>query len=865
MKKTIKRWRLPVYLVLLVISNLVSYQYRTQPHPEEDQRSVVLDRDVTMAFRDHVAKNDLDTEDILPVILLHGSPMAGRTFNGFPELMDERRRVLIVDLPGFGGSLHQVADYSVAAHADYVHTFMAKEGIERAHILGYSQSGGVGIHLADAAPEKVASLTMMSAIGVQELELLGDYGLNQAVYSAQLAVFWGLYYLTPHMGLLDRALLNYPYARNFKDTDQRPLREMLLNYEGPMLIVQGREDTQVPLAAAEEHARIVPQAETFYYGGGHIAALIEPELILPSTEAFWRKVERGEGVSRASASPERLRAAERPFVREAFSGPGLFVIMALIAIAVQASEDLALIGAGLLVSKGVLGLLPALAACYVGMVLGDCYIYLLGRFFGRRALRKRPLRWFISQKKVDKQSHRFKENMFQLIFTSRFIPGARVAVYFAAGMLRTGFFRFTFIQALAALIWVPLLVGVSALFGQAFLEWFEGHKNLALVSIVLVIVLLWILLHKVVPLVTWRGRRMFLSSWYRRTRWEFWPRWMFYPPVVIFMIGQMIKYRSWRMILVANPGMMYGGFARESKHTIFEDLQGAGEPLLPWTQIPVSGTIAERMECLGELGKPYPLVLKPDIGYRGQGVGIVGNEEEAIAYLNTCPVDVVAQPMVQGVEFGVFYIRHPDESTGRVTSITGKDFPVLVGDGERTIEELILTHDRAICMAPFFMEQFGERVFDVPDAGDVVPLTQLGTHCRGAIFLDRSDLLTPELEAEIDRISQCYEGFYLGRYDLCASSEEDFKAGRGLKILELNGLTAESAHIYDPKHSVFYGWKTVIGQWRKAFSIAAANRAAGHKPDSYRELFKIFREFFTETNDYEAPISESMIFGKDES
>ena len=51
------------------------------------------------------------------------------------------------------------------------------------------------------------------------------------------------------------------------------------------------------------------------------------------------------------------------------------------------SEDLTLISAGLLARDGVIGLAPAIAACAVGVYVGDLGLWGLGRFFGRRVLR----------------------------------------------------------------------------------------------------------------------------------------------------------------------------------------------------------------------------------------------------------------------------------------------------------------------------------------------------------------------------------------------------------------------------------------------------------------------------------------------
>ena len=59
----------------------------------------------------------------------------------------------------------------------------------------------------------------------------------------------------------DHYLLAISYARNFYDSDQRPLREILARYERPMLVLHGKRDALVPVEAAVEHARIVPQAQ----------------------------------------------------------------------------------------------------------------------------------------------------------------------------------------------------------------------------------------------------------------------------------------------------------------------------------------------------------------------------------------------------------------------------------------------------------------------------------------------------------------------------------------------------------------------------------------------------------------------------
>ena len=105
-------------------------------------------------------------------------------------------------------------------------------------------------------------------------------------------------------------------------------------------------------------------------------------------------------------------------------------------------------------------------------------------------------------------------------------------------------------------------------------------------------------------------------------------------------------------------------------------------------------------------------------------------------------------------------------------------------------------------------------------------LVELGTHARGAIFLDGARWNTPELAEAIEELSQGFEGFYFGRYDVRGASFEAIARG-DFHVLELNGVTAEETHVYDPSHSLLYAWKTLMAQWSTAFTVARKNLRQG--------------------------------------
>jgi hypothetical protein len=297
-----------------------------------------------------------------------------------------------------------------------------------------------------------------------------------------------------------------------------------------------------------------------------------------------------------------------------------------------------------------------------------------------------------------------------------------------------------------------------------------------------------------------------------------------------------------------NPGMpAASGLVGHSKVAILRGLVGAGDRIATWAEI-APGALAERnaavQRFMVEQVLTFPVVLKPDAGERGTGVVIARTQEEVETVLRAESGVLVAQAYVPGVEFGVFYIRRPGADRGEIFAITDKQMVHVRGDGRRTLEALILADDRAVGMARFFLAKFADRLGEIPAAGQTVALSELGTHCRGALFLDGSHLVTPALSAAVDAVSRTYDGFHFGRYDLRSDSVDAFQAGQ-FKVIELNGVTSEATSMYDPRHSVWFGWMTLCRQWRLAFEIGAANRRAGARLWRVGEIFQLLRQHRT--------------------
>ena len=377
-------WAVIMYVGLLIWSGVYRYN-RPEPALPPDRKAILvnaiegdtaLERKIRFTYKDY----ERNEQEKLPVVMVHGSPGSAGAFDGLAKLLNGRR-IVSVDLPGFGTSEMDIPDYSIDAHAKYLAELMDQLEIEKAHFVGFSLGGGVIMHLYENEPGKVESVSFVASIGVQEYELLGDFYANRIVHAGQLALFWGLKELTPHFGIFDG--MAYSYARNFYDTDQRPLRRILQKIDKPFQIIHGKQDPLVPVEAAREHARIVPQSEYHELDDDHFFVFLRPELIDEKLKDFWNSVESGTAKTRAAADPKRIEQSKLPMENKILRaiGPTAFVFFLLLVFVVFLNEDFAFVLGGILAAQGRFGLLFAIVACVFGSWLSVIVLTLLGRKF----------------------------------------------------------------------------------------------------------------------------------------------------------------------------------------------------------------------------------------------------------------------------------------------------------------------------------------------------------------------------------------------------------------------------------------------------------------------------------------------------
>jgi hypothetical protein len=327
---------------------------------------------------------------------------------------------------------------------------------------------------------------------------------------------------------------------------------------------------------------------------------------------------------------------------------------------------------------------------------------------------------------------------------------------------------------------------------------------------------------------------------------EFWPDWLFYFPVAVHWIALGLRYGDFMLPTAVNPTITAGGLCGESKSEILDQVNGPVRDLLGRyaTVAAEPGAVAAAEAAMLAAGVGYPAVAKPDVGCNGTGVRLIEGRDHLALYLTEFPLGerIVLQELIaDDGEAGLFYVRHPDEPAGRITSVTLKHAPMVKGDGRSTLEQLILADPRAGRVSHLYLPRLARRLREVPRQGQIVRLVFVGNHCKGSIFEDGTHLVTPALTAAVERIARAVPDFHFGRIDVRFTSMASLLRGEGFRILEINGAGSEATHIWDPRTSLRQAWRAQFLHYGAAFRIGAANRARGRRPAKFRSVYALWR------------------------
>lgn len=317
---------------------------------------------------------------------------------------------------------------------------------------------------------------------------------------------------------------------------------------------------------------------------------------------------------------------------------------------------------------------------------------------------------------------------------------------------------------------------------------------------------------------------------------------MFYVPLIPYYIYRAIRARHLVFYLAVNPAIKYSGNGTESKYKTIQLIPYEFRPKT--ILIPVLQDFEITRQLVRSSSIKYPLIAKPDIGFRGYLVKKIDNENELKAYLERNDVDIIIQEFIDYKnECGILYSRLPNQKKGEISSITLKKFLTIIGDGTSTLSELIANDKRAYLYQDLLKNIHKEAMNTILKKNEEKVLTVIGNHSKGTQFLNGNHLICNELRNTLDSINKQIDGWFYGRLDIKYDTFEKLKQGEDFKILEINGIISEPTHIYDAQGATYFdALKSIKNHWNKMNKIARINHEEFNV--SYPKVIPYLKDIF---------------------
>jgi pimeloyl-ACP methyl ester carboxylesterase len=235
-----------------------------------------------------------------PVVFIHG--LAGCWQNWLENLpaAGEHRRVVALDLPGFGNSEMPAGDISITNYAETVDAVCEQLELGPVAAVGNSMGGFTAAELAIRHPERVERLVLVDAAGIS----IADLRRQPILTLARLLTVNASSPARERATLLRRRARHLAFRAVMRHPTRMPLdllaaqgtgtakpgfilamdalisydfRERLGEIGCPALVVHGKEDGLVPTADAEEFVRLIPQARVLLLDDtGHVPMMERP-------------------------------------------------------------------------------------------------------------------------------------------------------------------------------------------------------------------------------------------------------------------------------------------------------------------------------------------------------------------------------------------------------------------------------------------------------------------------------------------------------------------------------------------------------------------------------------------------------------
>ncbi len=306
----------------------------------------------------------------------------------------------------------------------------------------------------------------------------------------------------------------------------------------------------------------------------------------------------------------------------------------------------------------------------------------------------------------------------------------------------------------------------------------------------------------------------------------YWISKQYYWQSMVYYLYNAAKYRSLTFFSACNPALSFGGMLADNKTEAYD--------IIPSQYLPLMLTYDATQDLHSQLSHhkiQFPVIVKPNMGYKGYAVLECADFDELEAYLGK--IDVNKEWLIQEYidykcEYSIMYFRSPISDQYGVTSISNKSYPAVIGDGKNNINALIDQYQNPFVDKQYLKNKWASIITTIPIKDESVVLHHIGNYSRGSKFYSLMEENDARLAQAVHKVFHRTNEIYFARLDIKADSLEAVRRGE-FKIMEINGAKSEPLHIYDPKYGIWDRVKDVRGHWKLMSRIIDERRSLGYE------------------------------------
>ena len=168
--------------------------------------------------------------------------------------------------------------------------------------------------------------------------------------------------------------------------------------------------------------------------------------------------------------------------------PGIFLGILATGLGFPMPEELPVVLGGALVAAKQAHWYVMLPVCIVGVIIGDSFLYFIGRFWGSRLIEISFIRKHVlTPERLKRITDNFHDYGIRILLFARLTPGIRAPIFLTAGITRLSLARFILADGIYAIPGVSILFGLGYAFTDQIVEMIEAQAGKVKSIIILVV------------------------------------------------------------------------------------------------------------------------------------------------------------------------------------------------------------------------------------------------------------------------------------------------------------------------------------------------------------------------------------------